>query len=368
MDIKPTSAAWPTPPVRAWSVPCWSGPRPRARWPGRWRCRPSPCITWKGTCWRRCWSRTRRSRRSWRCWSPAGTHVDRCRSHRRYRLLGDTLDDAAGEAFDKTAKLMGLPYPGGPALARLAETATPGSSVSPPMTDRPGLDFSFSGLKTQVLLAWQDSDQRCHARVHRAWISRKPSWRPWPSSAERAMLETGRRTLVVAGGVGANRRLRSAAGRWPAPQGWFRRSLSAPGVLHRQRRDDRVRRRACACMPASNDPQIRVFPRWDLQSAAGAGVIPSIERDHGHRFHRRPAHRDRDRHLRLGARIRQTVALDIEMAFRQYACRRQRSHRRHARLQGRVQAPDRLCRSVANSSWWKPWPNVARPSSLTSSA
>src|SRR5688500_16848404 len=78
----------------------------------------------------------------------------------RYRLLGETLDDAAGEAFDKTAKMMGLPYPGGPQLAALAETGTPGKyRFSRPMTDRPGLDFSFSGLKTQVLLAWRGSDQ-----------------------------------------------------------------------------------------------------------------------------------------------------------------------------------------------------------------
>ncbi|NEL42114.1 MAG: tRNA (adenosine(37)-N6)-threonylcarbamoyltransferase complex transferase subunit TsaD, partial [Xanthomonas perforans] len=73
---------------------------------------------------------------------------------------GETLDDAAGEAFDKTAKMMGLPYPGGPQLAALAETGTPGRyRFARPMTDRPGLDFSFSGLKTQVLLAWRASDQ-----------------------------------------------------------------------------------------------------------------------------------------------------------------------------------------------------------------
>src|ERR1700749_266179 len=73
----------------------------------------------------------------------------------KFRLYGTTLDDATGEAFDKTAKLMGLPYPGGPALAKLAEQGTPGRfRFSRPMVDRPGLDFSFSGLKTQVLLAW----------------------------------------------------------------------------------------------------------------------------------------------------------------------------------------------------------------------
>src|SRR5690606_39264050 len=73
-----------------------------------------------------------------------------------YRLLGETLDDAAGEAFDKTAKLLGLPYPGGPHLARLATSGNPERfRFARPMTDRPGLEFSFSGLKTQVLLAWQ---------------------------------------------------------------------------------------------------------------------------------------------------------------------------------------------------------------------
>src|SRR5207342_1749820 len=83
-----------------------------------------------------------------------------------YRLLGDTLDDAAGEAFDKTAKLMDLPYPGGPALAKLAEQGRPGAfRFSRPMTDRPGLDFSFSGLKTQVLLAWQASDRSDQTRA-----------------------------------------------------------------------------------------------------------------------------------------------------------------------------------------------------------
>ena len=84
----------------------------------------------------------------------------------RYRLLGETLDDAAGEAFDKTAKLMGLPYPGGPQLAALAEQGAPGAfRFARPMTDRPGLDFSFSGLKTQVLLAWQQSDQSPQTRA-----------------------------------------------------------------------------------------------------------------------------------------------------------------------------------------------------------
>src|SRR5690606_10691731 len=84
-----------------------------------------------------------------------------------YRLLGETLDAAAGEACDKTAKLMGLPYPGGPQLAALAGQGAEGAfRFSRPMTDRPGLDFSFSGLKTQVLLAWQQSEDRKSTRLN----------------------------------------------------------------------------------------------------------------------------------------------------------------------------------------------------------
>ena len=119
-----------------------------------------------------------------------------------YRLLGETLDDAAGEAFDKTAKLMGLPYPGGPELARLAESGRPGLfKFSRPMTDRPGLDFSFSGLKTQVLLAWQASDQTPQTRADIARGFEDAVVETLAIKCERALKQTGVRTLVVAGGV-----------------------------------------------------------------------------------------------------------------------------------------------------------------------
>lgn len=128
-----------------------------------------------------------------------------------YRLLGDTLDDAAGEAFDKTAKLLGLPYPGGPHLARLAETGTPGRfRFARPMTDRPGLDFSFSGLKTQVLLAWQKQDQSDpQARADIARGFEDAVVETLAIKCQRALDATGARALVVAGGVGANTRLRA---------------------------------------------------------------------------------------------------------------------------------------------------------------
>ena len=127
-----------------------------------------------------------------------------------YRLLGETLDDAAGEAFDKTAKLMGLPYPGGPQLARLAETGTPGAfRFSRPMTNRPGLDFSFSGLKTQVMLAWRDSDKSDATRADIARGFEDAVVDTLAIKCERALDEAGCNTLVVAGGVGANKRLRA---------------------------------------------------------------------------------------------------------------------------------------------------------------
>jgi N6-L-threonylcarbamoyladenine synthase len=127
----------------------------------------------------------------------------------RYRLLGDTLDDAAGEAFDKTAKLMELPYPGGPALAKLAEQGKPGAfRFSRPMTDRPGLDFSFSGLKTQVLLAWQASAKTAQTKADIARAFEEAVVDTLAIKCRRALNQTGARTLVIAGGVGANRHLR----------------------------------------------------------------------------------------------------------------------------------------------------------------
>ena len=100
-----------------------------------------------------------------------------------YRLLGETLDDAAGEATDKTAKLMGLPYPGGPQLAAWRTGPAGRLPFSRPMTDRPGLDFSFSGLKTQVLLAWQQSDRSAQTRADIARGFEDAVVETWRSSA-----------------------------------------------------------------------------------------------------------------------------------------------------------------------------------------
>ncbi len=190
----------------------------------------------------------------------------------RYRLLGETLDDAAGEAFDKTAKLMGLPYPGGPQLAALAararETAGNGAAAyrfARPMTDRPGLDFSFSGLKTQVMLAWRDSDRSDAARSAIALAFEDAVVDTLAIKCERALDAAGCDTLVVAGGVGAHRQLRARLQQMAAKRGgracFPRPSLCTDngamiafaGALRLQagQQDDAV---------------VRAVPRWDMAS------------------------------------------------------------------------------------------------------
>jgi len=184
----------------------------------------------------------------------------------QYRILGDTLDDAAGEAFDKTAKLMGLPYPGGPALARLAEQGRPGAfRFSRPMTDRPGLDFSFSGLKTQVLLAWQQSDQSEPTRADIARGFEEAIVDTLVIKCRRALEATGTQRLVIAGGVGANKRLRetlAAAGEHDGFRTYFPRlqfctdngaMIALAGAIR-------------LAAGQGQDEAVRVQPRWDLET------------------------------------------------------------------------------------------------------
>ena len=124
-----------------------------------------------------------------------------------YTLLGSSLDDAVGEAFDKTAMLLGLSYPGGPALAKLAESGVPGAFKFPrPMTDRQGLDMSFSGLKTFAINTYQKAGQQAAADI--AWAFQEAVVDTLMIKTRRALKSVGVKNLVVAGGVGANRCLR----------------------------------------------------------------------------------------------------------------------------------------------------------------
>ncbi|MGQ0287115.1 tRNA (adenosine(37)-N6)-threonylcarbamoyltransferase complex transferase subunit TsaD [Pasteurellaceae bacterium 22721_9_1] len=151
-----------------------------------------------------------------------------------YQLLGESIDDAAGEAFDKTAKLLGLDYPGGAALARLAQQGQKGRFTFPkPMTDRPGLDFSFSGLKTFAAntinrAIQQEGELTEQTKADIALAFQTAVVETLAIKCKRALKETGYNRLVIAGGVSANQQLRQSLAElmqelkgevfYPAPQ------------------------------------------------------------------------------------------------------------------------------------------------------
>jgi N6-L-threonylcarbamoyladenine synthase len=192
-----------------------------------------------------------------------------------YALLGETLDDAAGEAFDKTAKLMGLPYPGGPQLAQLALKGRNGAfKFSRPMVNRPGLDFSFSGLKTQVLLAWQKSPQSDQDMADIALAFEQAVVDTLAIKCERAMQQENCLRLIVAGGVGANRYLRGQLQQRVAKLGgqvYFPRMelCTDNGAM--------IAFAGCLRLQAgqSEPPVVACRPRWDL-----AG-LPPLSPAHG---------------------------------------------------------------------------------------
>ncbi|MGB5347482.1 MAG: tRNA (adenosine(37)-N6)-threonylcarbamoyltransferase complex transferase subunit TsaD [Woeseia sp.] len=189
-----------------------------------------------------------------------------------YRLLGTTLDDAAGEAFDKTAKLLGLPYPGGPALARLATEGNAAAFAFPrPMLNRPGFDFSFSGLKTAVMLAVRESEAAGRFDAQRADIA---------ASFQAAVVDTlvgktlraarseGFSRIIIAGGVGANTLLREQlaarfAGRVYYPRLEFCTDNGAMIAVAG----------ACRLQDAAAPDAIEARARWRLDSLQQPGAM-----------------------------------------------------------------------------------------------
>src|SRR5688572_29449856 len=181
----------------------------------------------------------------------------------RYALLGETQDDAAGEAFDKTAKLLGLGYPGGPALSKLAEAGVPGRYRLPrPMLDSGDLDFSFSGLKTAVLTTLKKQDPP-HADLARAFVDAVVE--VLVAKCTRALEQTGMRRLVVAGGVGANHQLRAALGTQAGRKG-FEVYYPEPELCT----DNGAMIALAAALrfqearPSAESLSFNVMPRWDL--------------------------------------------------------------------------------------------------------
>ena len=178
----------------------------------------------------------------------------------RYELMGETQDDAAGEAFDKTAKLLGLGYPGGPALSKLAESGTPGRYKLPrPMIASGDLDFSFSGLKTAVLTTLK-KEQPAHADLARAFVDAVVE--VLVAKCVRALETSGLERLVVAGGVGANRQLRAALDAAAAPGGF--RVYYPEAELCTDNGAMIALAAALRFEQASERSGFSVKPRWDL--------------------------------------------------------------------------------------------------------
>jgi N6-L-threonylcarbamoyladenine synthase len=188
-----------------------------------------------------------------------------------YELLGETVDDAAGEAFDKTAKLLGLGYPGGPALSRLADTARPGLVHLPrPMLGSGDLNFSFSGLKTAVLTAVRGREIDDHLRAAVAAEFQAAIVEVLVAKATAALDQTGLSDLVVAGGVGANRQLREAFAHRARRDGFrvFYPDLefcTDNGAMIAFATALRLQDSGCGAQDSTN-LSFTVRPRWDLET------------------------------------------------------------------------------------------------------
>lgn len=194
------------------------------------------------------------------------TMIVKVLSFAQYEIMGESIDDAAGEAFDKTAKLLGLPYPGGPLVSKLALTGDPKRFRFPrPMIDRPGFDFSFSGLKTAAATAAQQNELDDQTKCDIALAFETAVIDTLCLKTKRALDATGFKNLVVAGGVSANTHLRKAfadlmaklKGRVYYPRPEFctdNGAMIAYAGMQRFKLGTRV------------GTSIEVFPRWSLSS------------------------------------------------------------------------------------------------------
>ncbi len=183
-----------------------------------------------------------------------------------YKLLGETRDDAAGEAFDKTAKLLGLPYPGGPELAALAESGDSSRYAFPrPMTDKPGLDFSFSGLKTHTRNLWLEQKEKPGAREDIAAGFQLAVIETLDIKCQRAMKQTRCTQLVIAGGVSANLHLRARMEQTAAREQW---KLSYPRPEYCTDNGAMIAFAGCQRLLAEecNSLEIEAYPRWALDT------------------------------------------------------------------------------------------------------
>jgi len=185
-----------------------------------------------------------------------------------YRVIGESVDDAAGEAFDKTAKMLGLPYPGGPHLARLAESGDPERFSFPrPMTNRPGLDFSFSGLKTAAITEFAATDQSETDRADIAASFQQAIVDTLMIKCRRALKQETLDRLVVSGGVSANRLLRAEFDRQFSAEGV---SVAYPGLEFCTDNGAMIALAGALRLQAGESDAlgVTVRPRWSLEELA----------------------------------------------------------------------------------------------------
>jgi N6-L-threonylcarbamoyladenine synthase len=194
-----------------------------------------------------------------------------------YRLLGESLDDAAGEAFDKAAKMLGEPYPGGPHIARLAEQGNPHRYDFPrPMVKRPGLDFSFSGLKTRTLTTLRDAGGRDgideQTRADIACAFQQAVVDTLVIKCQRALEQEQLATLVIAGGVSANRELRERLTDTLERSGG---EVFYPALRYCTDNGAMIAYAGCQRLLAGevDPPDAAVRPRWPLQELPPLGGL-----------------------------------------------------------------------------------------------
>ncbi|KJV05804.1 tRNA (adenosine(37)-N6)-threonylcarbamoyltransferase complex transferase subunit TsaD [Methylocucumis oryzae] len=190
-----------------------------------------------------------------------------------YQILGESLDDAAGEAFDKTAKLLGIGYPGGAKLAQLARQGQPVYKFPRPMTDRPGLDFSFSGLKTYALNTWQQSAQSEQDKANIALAFEQAIAETLTIKCKRALQQTGLKRLVVAGGVSANLTIRSALTKLTEAQN---AEIFFPRLEFCTDNGAMIAYAGCQRLLANQQQDLAIVtkPRWPLTELAPLSLLP----------------------------------------------------------------------------------------------
>lgn len=186
----------------------------------------------------------------------------------QYQLLGESIDDAAGEAFDKTAKMLGLGYPGGPKVSALAEQGKPRFKFPRPMTDRPGLDFSFSGLKTFTMNTLHETAQTEQDKADIAYAFQTATAETLTIKCRRALQQTGLKRLVIAGGVSANKQIRAALLEMTAKE---KAQLYFPRLNFCTDNGAMIAYAGCQRLLAGQQESLEIFakPRWPIAELSG---------------------------------------------------------------------------------------------------